>query len=124
MKHVGSVAGRELRGLFVSPVAYGVLALFSVAAGIFFFISTAFFGELIMQLQSFQRFDDLARLNLNDQLIGQFYQSMSVIILLATPALTMGLLASEKTSGNPWSNGMASGLITPPGKRGSLPSVV
>ena len=95
MKHVGSVAGRELRGLFVSPVAYGVLALFSVAAGIFFFISTAFFGELVMQLQSFQRFDDLARLNLNDQLIGQFYQSMSVIILMATPVIGCSLFSRQ-----------------------------
>ena len=36
MKHVANVAGRELRGLFVSPVAYGVLSLFSVLAGLFF----------------------------------------------------------------------------------------
>jgi len=30
VRHVASVAGRELRSLFVSPVAYGVLSLFSV----------------------------------------------------------------------------------------------
>ncbi|MBW2268439.1 MAG: ABC transporter permease [Deltaproteobacteria bacterium] len=99
MKHVASVAGRELRGLFVSPVAYVVLALFSVAAGIFFFASTALFSEWVMRLTSYQAFDELARWNLNDQLIGQFYSSMSVILMLATPALTMGLLASEKTNG-------------------------
>ncbi len=99
MKHVASVAGRELRGLFVSPVAYVVLALFSVAAGIFFFASTAFFSEWVMRLTSYQAFDELARWNLNDQLIGQFYSSMSVILMLATPALTMGLLALEKSNG-------------------------
>jgi len=99
MKHVGSVAGRELRGLFVSPVAYVVLALFSVASGIFFFASTAFFSEWVMRLTSMQAFDELARWNLNDQLIGQFYSSMSVILMLSIPALTMGLLASEKTNG-------------------------
>ena len=38
MKHVTSVAGRELRSLFVSPVAYGVLSLFSVLAGVFFIL--------------------------------------------------------------------------------------
>ncbi len=81
MKHVASVAGRELRGLFVSPVAYVVLALFSVAAGIFFFASTAFFSEWVMRLTSYQAFDELARWNLNDQLIGQFYSSMSVILI-------------------------------------------
>ena len=44
MKHVVDVAGRELRGLFVSPVAYGVLSLFAVLAGVFFIASTAFFA--------------------------------------------------------------------------------
>jgi len=34
VKHVASVAGRELRSLFVSPVAYGVLSLFAVLAGL------------------------------------------------------------------------------------------
>jgi ABC-2 type transport system permease protein len=99
MKHVGSVAGRELRGLFVSPVAYVVLAVFSILAGVFFFASTAVFNEYILRMQSFQMFDELATLNLNDHLVGQFYQSMGMIVLLATPAFTMGLLASEKANG-------------------------
>ena len=30
MRHVATVASRELRGLFVSPVAYAVLSLFAV----------------------------------------------------------------------------------------------
>jgi len=38
MRHVTTVAGRELRGLFVSPVAYGVLSLFSILGGVFFII--------------------------------------------------------------------------------------
>ena len=29
MRHVTTVAGRELKSLFVSPVAYGVLSLFA-----------------------------------------------------------------------------------------------
>ena len=36
MKHVQTVAWRELLSLFVSPVAYGVLSLFAVLAGLFF----------------------------------------------------------------------------------------
>lgn len=99
MKHVGSVAGRELRGLFVSPVAYGVLALFAVVAGVFFIASAAFFSEWTLRLQSFQAFDELAKWNLNDQLIGQFYQSMSVVLLFLLPGVTMGFFAAEKTNG-------------------------
>ena len=36
MRHVPTVALRELRSLFVSPVAYGVLSLFAVLSGLFF----------------------------------------------------------------------------------------
>ena len=78
MKHIGSVAGRELRSLFVSPVAYGVLSLFSVLAGIFFILDVAWFNQMISRMQQFQAFDQLAQFNLNDALIGEFYGSMSV----------------------------------------------
>ena len=75
MRHVTDVAGRELRGLFVSPVAYGVLALFAVLSGVFFIASTAFFSEWLMRLQSFQAFDELARWNgllANDPALADF----------------------------------------------------
>ena len=39
MRHTGTIAARELRSLFVSPVAYVVLTLWSVIAGTFFLAS-------------------------------------------------------------------------------------
>jgi ABC-2 type transport system permease protein len=99
MKHVANVAGRELRGLFVSPVAYGVLSLFSVLAGLFFIVTLAAFSEWMLRLQQFQAFDQLSELNLNEHLIGQFYHSMAVVLLFLIPGVTMGLFASEKTNG-------------------------
>jgi len=99
VRHVTDIAGRELRGLFVSPVAYGVLSLFAVLSGVFFIASTAFFAEWLMRLQSFQAFDELARWNLNDQLIGQFFQSMAMVLLFLLPGVTMGFFAAEKTQG-------------------------
>jgi len=98
MKHVASVAGRELRGLFLSPIAYGVLALFSVLAGLFFILNLAWFNDLIMRLQQFQAFDRLEEMNLNDDLIREFYGSMSVVLLFLVPGITMGLFAAEKTN--------------------------
>ena len=98
MKHIASVAGRELRGLFLSPIAYGVLALFSVLAGLFFILNLAWFNDLIMRLQQFQAFDRLEEMNLNDDLIREFYGSMSVVLLFLVPGITMGLFAAEKTN--------------------------
>ncbi|MBW1685281.1 MAG: ABC transporter permease subunit [Deltaproteobacteria bacterium] len=99
MRHVGSVAGRELRGLFVSPVAYGVLSLFAILAGVFFVVTTVAFNDWIFRLQQFQAFDQLSQLNLNDHLIGQFYHSMAVVLLFLIPGITMGLFAAEKSNG-------------------------
>jgi ABC-2 type transport system permease protein len=99
MRHVPDVAGRELRSLFVSPVAYGVMSLFSVLAGLFFILNLAWFNDLIFRLQQFQAFDQLQQMNLNDQLIGEFYGSMSVVLLFLVPGITMGLFAAEKTNG-------------------------
>ena len=39
MTHTLTIASRELRSLFVSPVAYVVLTLWSVIAGTFFLAS-------------------------------------------------------------------------------------
>jgi ABC-2 type transport system permease protein len=99
MRHVGSVAGRELRSLFVSPVAYGVLSLFSVLAGLFFILGVAAFDTWVRQLMQFQAFDQLKDLNLNDHLIANFYDTVSVVLLFLVPGITMGIFASEKTNG-------------------------
>jgi ABC-2 type transport system permease protein len=99
VKHVTSVAGRELRSLFVSPVAYGVLSLFSVLAGVFFILDVAWFNQTIMRMQQYQAFDQLAEFNLNDGLITEFYGSMSVVLLFLLPGITMGSYAAEKTNG-------------------------
>ncbi len=99
MRHVASVAGRELRSLFVSPVAYGVLSLFAVLAGLFFVLGVAAFDTWVRQLMQFQALDQLQELNLNDHLIANFYDTISVVLLFLVPGITMGLFAAEKTNG-------------------------
>jgi ABC-2 type transport system permease protein len=99
VKHVPTVAWRELRSLFVSPVAYIVLSLFAVLAGFFFVLGVAAFSTYVRQLEQYQALDQLQKINLSDHLVAQFYDSMGVILLLAIPVLTMGLFAAEKTNG-------------------------
>jgi ABC-2 type transport system permease protein len=99
VKHLGAIAGRELRSYFVSPVAYVVLVLFAVLGGFFFVASVLSFDANVSQAQQFQAFDFLNELNLNDHLITPFYQIMWIVFLILVPGLTMGLFASEKTNG-------------------------
>jgi len=97
VKHVPTVAWRELRSLFVSPVAYGVLSLFAVLAGLFFTLHVLGF---VRELERFEAFGgQMQMLNLSDHLIGFFYESMGMILLFLIPGVTMGLFASEKTNG-------------------------
>lgn len=99
MRHVGTIASRELRSLFLSPVAYVVLTLWSVIAGTFFIVSLLTFHERQLRLQQFQMLEQIESMNLNDHLIEPFIGSMWVIVLFLLPAVTMGLIASEKANG-------------------------
>ncbi|MDJ0788259.1 MAG: ABC transporter permease [Myxococcota bacterium] len=99
MRHVTAIASRELRSLFVSPVAYVVLSLFAVLAGFLFLASVLSFDANLAQAQQFQAFDFLRQLNLNDHLIAPFLQVMWIVFLILVPAVTMSLFASEKANG-------------------------
>ena len=99
MRHIGTIASRELKSLFLSPVAYVVLTLWSVIAGTFFLASLLGFNERLMRAQQFQAFQAIEEMNLNDHLIEPFIGSMWVILLFLLPAITMGLVASEKANG-------------------------
>ena len=52
MRHVTAIASRELRSFFVSPVAYVVLALWSLLAATFFLASVIAFDSEVARLQS------------------------------------------------------------------------
>lgn len=99
MRHVGAIAGRELRSFFVSPVAYAVLTIFAVLGGLFFVLSVQSFQANVSQAQQFQAFDFLRTMNLNDHLIAPFYQVMWIVLLVLVPGITMGLFATEKIQG-------------------------
>ena len=99
MRHVGAIAGRELRSLFVSPVAYAILSLFAVVAGFFFLASVLGFDAQVAEAQQFRAFDYLRQLNLNDHVIAPFYGVMWIVLLFLVPGITMGLFAAEKTNG-------------------------
>jgi ABC-2 type transport system permease protein len=96
---VGSIASRELRSFFVSPVAYVVLALWALLAATFFLASVIAFDAEVVRLQQFGAFEQLEMLNLNDHLIASFLFSMWFVSIFAFPAITMGLFAAEKANG-------------------------
>jgi ABC-2 type transport system permease protein len=99
VRHVLPIASRELRSMFVSPVAYVVLVLFAVISSFFFLLSVLSFDANVAQAQQYQAFDFLRTLNLNDHLITPFYQVVWIVLLLLVPGVTMGLFTAEKANG-------------------------
>ena len=99
MSHVLAIAWRELRSFFVSPVAYVVLTLWAVLAGTFFMSSVIGFQVMVERATQFGAYDQLAQLNLNDHLVNDFVWAMWVVQIFLLPAITMGLFATERTTG-------------------------
>ena len=94
MQNILAIWQREIKSYFVSPIAYVVLAIFLVLAGLFFF------GNL----------DEVVRYTLSQAQMGQagqpidvpayvirtLFDTLTIILLFLIPMLTMRLFAEEK----------------------------
>lgn len=93
MTAVFTIFKRELRSYFASPIAYIVLFVFLVLSGLFF----------SLYLQSFAgsqfdpRFQFLGdKLNVNDFVVRPYFGTISIVLLLMIPVITMRLIAEER----------------------------
>ncbi len=96
MRNVWTIASRELRSYFSSPIAYILLAMFSIIFGYFFFSAVAIFvdfssrGQMGMQMPP---------MNVDQFIIQPTLGNFSIILLFLSPMITMRLFAEEKRSG-------------------------
>ncbi|MCI0454077.1 MAG: ABC transporter permease [Candidatus Dadabacteria bacterium] len=93
MKPVYTILKRELKSYFASPIAYVVLLVFLVLSGIFFFLYLQGFVESQFDPR-FQFFKE--RINLNDFVIRPYFGTVSIILLIMMPLITMRLIAEER----------------------------
>jgi ABC-2 type transport system permease protein len=99
MRHALAIAGREIRSLFSTPVAYVLLAGYLVLAGYFFFVGLLYFLNNLQLIQAMQRLDLLQQFNLNEQVIAPSFGSFSVIFIFLVPLITMRAFAEERANG-------------------------
>ena len=90
------VAGKDLRALFVSPVAYVVLTGYVVLSGWFFFNLLMQFNRMISMYEMVRRPDVASMLNLNEMVMLPLLYNMTIVLLLMVPLITMRLFAEEK----------------------------
>ena len=99
MSHVLAIAGRELRSIFATPVAYVMIAVYLVFSGFAFFLALRSFLAAIQQIQAYQLHHMLDQFNLNQGLIEPTLGISSFVFLLLVPLLTMRAFAEERANG-------------------------
>ncbi|HEV3279512.1 MAG TPA: ABC transporter permease subunit [Terriglobia bacterium] len=99
MRNIMAVAGKELRAYFHSPIAYLVLAIYSILCGFFFYSITATFVVESFRMQ--MGGGGMPPINLNEMIIRQLFQGILTVILalFLMPVVTMRLYAEEKRTG-------------------------
>jgi ABC-2 type transport system permease protein len=108
MRNVWAIFRREFFHYFNSPIAYVVIALFLVIAGVIFWLLSMGFSEYssrypmyVQQQQQMMMMGGAPPVpNASEMLFGPFFRATLLWGLFATiPLLTMRLIAEEKRSG-------------------------
>src|SRR5207253_8814441 len=99
MRNILAIVERELRAYFTSPIAYVVLTIFVFLSGLFFrsILAQVLQMGLMSQLQA-QQLGPRA-MDMPGMITRGCLSTMSVILWVVMPMLTMGLFSEEKRRG-------------------------
>ncbi len=95
MRNILTIAAREIRGSFVTPLAYVVMAGFLLLSGFFFFTLLQQFNAVLLQAAMMP---DLHP-SLNEWVVTPYFQTLQIVLIFLLPVMTMRSLAEEKSSG-------------------------
>jgi ABC-2 type transport system permease protein len=99
MRNILAIAGKELRAYFHSPIAYLVMAVYTVLCGFFFYSFTASYVIQGFRMQAMGG-AGAPPMSLNAYIIRPLFEGvLTVVLLLLVPLVSMRLYAEEKRSG-------------------------
>ncbi|MCX8049367.1 MAG: ABC transporter permease [Methylohalobius sp.] len=87
------IASRELRSLFLSPLAWSILAVVQLLLGYLFLAQVEYFKLLEPRIAALTESPGVT-----DLVIAPLYGNAGIILLLVTPLLTMRLISEERRS--------------------------
>lgn len=93
IRMIWTIASRDFRSLFTSPIAYIITAGFMVIMGWMFFNNLNHFNLQNMQHQQFRAGQSVS---ITDGIIRPLYGNMNVLFLFFAPFITMRLFSEEK----------------------------
>jgi len=97
MGNVIAIAQKELKSYFSSPIAYIAIGFFAFLYGYFYVAILQYFVRQSMQMNQFG--GGPQALNINQVLIRQLLQNVTILILFIMPMVTMRTYSEEKRSG-------------------------
>ncbi len=95
LRNMLTIAEKELRSYFASPIAYVIIGLFALLFGWFFYVYLTFFVQRSTGMAQFGG----GATNINQDMIRYVLMNSAVIILFVMPMITMRTYAEEKRSG-------------------------
>lgn len=96
LRNITTIAGKELRGYFASPIAWVMMGIFAIMFGYFYTVYVASFLRDSMQAQFG---GGPPTQNINMGMIRPLLSNASVLILFLLPMVTMRTYSEEKRSG-------------------------
>src|SRR2546428_3631426 len=99
MRNLFTIAGKEIRSLFVSPIAYVVLTGFLLLGGWFFFNLLIRFAKALNIYAGLQNAEGTQGLNLNEYVTAPLLHNLTIVLVIMIPIITMRAFAEEKRSG-------------------------
>jgi ABC-2 type transport system permease protein len=95
MGNVLTIAQKELKSYFASPIAYIVIGFFALVFGWFYYVAVSFFLQASLQMGM----PGAGQININSMAIRPLLQNVAVVALFMLPLITMRTYAEEKRSG-------------------------
>jgi len=99
VRNILTIAGKELKGYFVSPIAYVVLTGFLLLGGWFFYNLLARFNFILGMYSAMRNPEALAQVNLNQWVVEPLLHNLAVVLVILVPMITMRSFAEEKRAG-------------------------
>lgn len=87
---VVSIAARELRSLFLSPLAWTILAVVELILAYMFFVQVDFFLQIQPRLPSME-----GAPGLTEVVVAPTFGNAAIVLLLVVPLITMRLVSDE-----------------------------
>src|SRR5688572_21585360 len=96
MRNVLTIASRDFKSFFTSPVAYIIMAAFLGIMGWMFFNILDYYFDHVRQFQHMMGMGGGKLPSLTDGVLRPLYNNMNVILLFLLPFVTMRLIAEER----------------------------